>query len=104
MTHAHSSFKNMDAAKLGALAAAQKDGAGPTMMFAKVGVLVENSEGAAGSGEGDGDVLSKEGTENVGGILQQVRAAAQYLAGGRPNNITAAWFPVEGTKWQRCQN
>lgn len=79
MTHAHSSFGKMDAAALGALAAAQKDAAGPTMMFAKVGASAEASKGATGSGEDDDVELLKEETDNVGGRLQHVRAAAQQL-------------------------
>lgn len=57
----------MDAAEIGAMAAGQTDAAGPTMMFAQVGLGVE----ASGPG-GEGGVLSKEGTDDVGGRLQQV--------------------------------
>lgn len=55
----------MDAAQIGAMAAAQKDSTGPTMMFAQV------RPGEAGGSDGD-DPITKEQTEAVGTRLQQV--------------------------------
>lgn len=60
-------FNKMDAAEIGAMAAGQTDAAGPTMMFAQVGLGVEAPEPG-----GEGGVISKGETDDVGGRLQQV--------------------------------
>lgn len=60
-------LNKMDAAEIGAMAAGQKDAAGPAMLFAQVGGGVEGS----GPGGEDGE-LSKEETDGIGGRLQHV--------------------------------
>lgn len=60
-------FNKMDAAEIGAMAAGQADAAGPTMMFAQVGLGLEASAPA-----GEGGVISKGETDDVGGRLQHV--------------------------------
>ena len=57
----------MDAAEIGTMAAGQTDAAGPAMMFAQVGLGVKASVPG-----GEGGVISKEETDDVGGRLQQV--------------------------------
>ena len=60
-------INSMDAAEIGAMAAGQADAAGPTMMFAQVGLGLEASGPA-----GEGGVISKGETDDVGGRLQHV--------------------------------
>ncbi|CAM9280036.1 unnamed protein product [Laminaria digitata] len=62
-----SMLNKMDAAEIGAMAAGQKDAAGPAMLFAQVGWGVEGS----GPGGEDGE-LSKEETDGIGGRLQHL--------------------------------
>lgn len=59
----------MDPAQIKAMAAGQKDATGPTMMFAQVG----SGNGDTGAGE-EGGALSKEETDKLGGLFQQVGA------------------------------
>eukprot|EP00903_Cladosiphon_okamuranus_P008666 g8306.t1 len=61
-----SKIGDMSAAQIAAMAAGQKDMAGPTMLFAQVG-----SGESAGTGDKD-EPLTKEQTEDLGGRLQQM--------------------------------
>lgn len=63
-------FNDMNADQIGAMAAGQKDAAGPTMMFAQVSS--SSSEASRGARTGDGGALSKEETDKLGGRLAQV--------------------------------
>lgn len=57
----------MSASQIAAMAAGQKDLAGPTMLFAQVGPGPENDD--------KDEPLSKQQTEELGGRFQQVRHA-----------------------------
>lgn len=83
-THAKSAFRNMGAAEIGAMAAGQKDAAGPTMMFAQVRSGFDARGGGAGRGGKDGEdgddeeKLTKEETDDVGGRLREVRCIGPF--------------------------
>lgn len=65
---ARSTIGSMSSAQIAAMAAGQKDLAGPTMLFAQVG-----SGESAAIGDNDKDEpLSKQQTEDLGSRLQQV--------------------------------
>lgn len=66
MSDVPSKIGDMSAAQIAAMAAGQKDMAGPTMLFAQVG-----SGGSTGAGDKD-EPLTKQQTEVLGGRLQQV--------------------------------
>lgn len=68
LLHGFSKIGSMSAANIAAMAAGQKDLAGPTMLFAQLG------PGEAGDKE---EPLSKEQTEEVGVLLQQVHSTAR---------------------------
>lgn len=68
-----STFGNMNAAQLGAMAAGQKDAAGPTMLFAQIESAGLGEADGGGGGSGGGEPISQEQTEAVGERFQYVR-------------------------------